>query len=749
MHQHTIETAQYITDHEKTIPSIVEDILSYKADIVGFTCYDANYPYVRLLSQYLKKKNPLITIVLGGPTATFSPQLVMEHTPEIDVCIRGEGEETMVELVKKGFSDLEDIQGITFRSKTLVDTLDRPLISSGKKGAELDVLPSPYVTGFIPPDGKTGLLTGRGCVYHCTYCNFSTMFNHTIRYHSVDRVIAELELIAEHWDPRVKDKIMIQDDIFSLNLKRAKSICQKIIDKGIQLPLSLETRADNCDKELLELMKEAGVVWINFGLESACLPVLKTIKKAPDEKKFLKQIKTAVNWAKEAGIKTSVSVILGLPGEGEKEARKTLDFVQKLNVDEYYHNILFLFAGTELFRTRKEYGLDVVHSPSFLPYTTQYAYNAQKIEPLSNVGMEKQKKLWKKTYCDAVTYGKGKNAFTYLFCKGEPDMVFLSTWLHPLSALHLSVVDTRKVTDKDIHQCVATLLEGGVPVGFYSLLKGSQLTLHSQADLTIKVPEIPFCQWEPGLTELVTVETEKDIKKFASVLRDHTTDGILSFSAQSIPNMVVDPCKWGSTVCPALLRSSLVIDSNDVLSCYKGGCIGKVGDDITTLHKNVHDLLLKKEKERGCNICDVKNECSRCLYPYSFTDGKFCELKRAYPYISKVIPLLQWLYTYAGQTSAEVAIRIDENAPPLFYHGEIKKGLLPKVRDTVVLGSFNGDAFVFSGEKGFSLDSVKAAILEACILGIDKETLISSLDQEDCSLVDMTLFIFKELGLLI
>jgi hypothetical protein len=71
------------------------------------------------------------------------------------------------------------------------------------------------------------------------------------------------------------------------------------------------------------------------------------------------------------------------------------------------------------------------------------------------------------------------------------------------------------------------------------------------------------------------------------------------------------------------------------------------------------------------------------------------------------------------------------------------------VRDTVVLGSFNGDAFVFSGEKGFSLDPVKAAILEACILGIDKETLISSLDQEDCSLVDMTLFIFKELGLLI
>ena len=201
-------------------------------------------------------------------------------------------------------------------------------------------------------------------------------------------------------------------------------------------------------------------------------------------------------------------------------------------------------------------------------------------------------------------------------------------------------------------------------------------------------------------------------------------------------------------MCPALSRSSLVIDGNDVLSCYRGGCIGKVGDDITRLRKNVHDLLLKKEKERTCRTCEVKNECSRCLYPYSFTDEKFCELKRRYPCISTVIPLLQWLYTYAGQTDARVKLRIDKNASPLFYHGEIKKGTpLPDVRDGIVLGSFNGNAFVFTGEKGFSLDPVKAAILEACILGVGRESLISSIDKNS-SLIDTTLFVFKELGLL-
>ncbi|MBU7018746.1 MAG: cobalamin B12-binding domain-containing protein, partial [Theionarchaea archaeon] len=195
--QNSVETAQFVTNRKMSTPDIVKGILDYNPLRVGFTCYDANYAYVRILARLIKRTSPDVTIIVGGPTATFSAEEIMEHTPEIDVCVRGEGEETVLELMQK--DDLEGIRGITFRSgPRIMTTPDRPLITGGRgKGRELDVLPSPYLTGSIPPDGKSGILTARGCVYHCIYCNFSTMFNHTIRYHSIERVIQELKLLSD------------------------------------------------------------------------------------------------------------------------------------------------------------------------------------------------------------------------------------------------------------------------------------------------------------------------------------------------------------------------------------------------------------------------------------------------------------------------------------------------------------------------------------------------------------------------
>jgi hypothetical protein len=94
---------------------------------------------------------------------------------------------------------VHSIKGIPFHSNgTVVSTPSHPLISSGKKGGELDAISSPYLTGVILLGENTGILISRGCVYPYTYCNFSAMFNHIIRYHSADRVIQELKYIQDH-----------------------------------------------------------------------------------------------------------------------------------------------------------------------------------------------------------------------------------------------------------------------------------------------------------------------------------------------------------------------------------------------------------------------------------------------------------------------------------------------------------------------------------------------------------------------
>lgn len=734
LEQHNVKTAQFLTSKEETIPEIIKHILECNPEAVGFTCYDANYAYVRILAQLLKKKAPTLPLILGGPTATFSPEPIMEHTPEIDVCVRGEGEKTTLELLKNTGEGTESIQGITFHSgNEFISTRDRPLMS-GEKGAELDGVPSPYLTRLISPDGRAGILTARGCVYHCTYCNFSTMFNHTIRYHSVDRVIEELRLIADHWDPQSRENIQIHDDIFSLNLNRAKTMCQRIIDEGIKLPFFVETRADNCDRELIELMKDAGVKTINFGLESASCRVLRNIKKAPGkEERFLTQIKSSVGWAREAGLTTTVSIILGMPGEGVKEAEETLNFVKELDVDEYYHNVLFLFAGTELFHKREDYGLKVAHSPYFLPYLTQHTYDVGKIRCLPHAILHKQLKSWEKVYYDLLTYGGGRNPekFKHLIVAGFPkDLGGFCTWLQKICVLHLTVVDlTPNMTKEEVANRLKALLEGHVPVGFYSTVEGegrSQLfKLYSQVELCAPVPEVPFHCYENGMNALFTLEKVEDVKKLAEFIDDHVEEGILHVSTRKLPKLLIGACRWGEVLCPSLSRGILVIDGENVVSCYRGGCIGKVGDSTERLRGSIQALLREKAEKRGCHHCEVAS-CSRCLFP-PFRAGEFCELKRRYPRISTFITVLEWLHVFSRNEEGDIMLRVDKGAPPLFYRGEIRKGDLPKVRDDVILLSFGGKAFAFTAEemKGFSLEPGLAALLEACQLGGDRERLVS------------------------
>ena len=144
---------QFIQREPVDLPALVEKIIDQKPKIVGFTCYETNYYFIKLISQALKKKNSSLIFIAGGPTATFSDELVMQDNPAIDICVRGEGEYTVYELVTqlKKSHDVSKIEGITYRlSGKIIRTQDRPLITNGHKGQELDIVPSPYLSSIFP-----------------------------------------------------------------------------------------------------------------------------------------------------------------------------------------------------------------------------------------------------------------------------------------------------------------------------------------------------------------------------------------------------------------------------------------------------------------------------------------------------------------------------------------------------------------------------------------------------------------------
>ncbi len=385
------------------LSDLADIIISAAAPIVGFTCYDSNYYLSKLLAESIKKQRPDIKIIMGGPSATFSDRLIMGDTLAVDVCVRGEGEYTMAELIPrlKCNEKPAGICGITYR-----DSGDIIREDERKRGGQLDKFPSPYLTGIFPINkdtladiGRMGVSTSRGCPYHCTYCNFAAMSGHTIRHYPVDIVLGELERIntaaCRYLPAGQKLRLAIQDDAFSINLKRAKDICKGIIRRNIErLSLSCETRADRIDRELLQLMQQAGFTHINFGLESAVPRILRIIKKVGTdlaqnkdysaEENFLRQTKQAINWCNKIGLKSTVSIISGLPGESFKDGLATLDFVKGLGVTEYLHNRLQLHAGTQLFEKQAKYGISAAPSIWGLPYETKCSYNTKQIPVADN-----------------------------------------------------------------------------------------------------------------------------------------------------------------------------------------------------------------------------------------------------------------------------------------------------------------------------------------------------------------------------
>lgn len=385
----SVQCRQYTFIHA-TPEEIAEELKRDGVRAVGISIKDTNYYAARWLAGALKAIDSQITIVAGGLTATFSDELVLHHCPEIDCCVRGYGEGPLYEVIeavltRKDFTSAGDI---TYRG-------DNGVVRNPPKlrlaTTNLDVYPSPYLTGHLPASAarEVGVSTSRGCVFRCTFCNPTAMAGFTLSYHSDDRVIAELGLINSYLVERDSEPItlFLNEDIFALSLARTKRLCDRIAaEKFDRLTFGCETRIEHLTVDVLESMHRAGFRFLKFGLESGNVQVLNRIKKvrtadgASDdyaaERKFLEDITRVVKEARSMGMRVIAGAIFGLPGERLADAIETLDFIRRIDVDEYYHNFLHIFPGTEIHRRSAEYGYRVEMREDFYPtiYRTHWPY---------------------------------------------------------------------------------------------------------------------------------------------------------------------------------------------------------------------------------------------------------------------------------------------------------------------------------------------------------------------------------------
>jgi anaerobic magnesium-protoporphyrin IX monomethyl ester cyclase len=337
------------------LQSVLKD---FKPRIAGATAVTMTFDHARQVLKDLKAIDPDILTVMGGPHVSFCAQQTLETFPELDVIVLGEGEETLVDLTRAidETQNLDTVRGIAYRKGSEIKT-------TAKRNfiANLDLLPLParqrLALGRYRALGMPiSMTTSRGCPYQCIFCVGRKMVGAKVRYHSAERVVTELESLA-NLNFR---QINIADDLFTANQTRCVAVCEEILKRKLRINWTSFARVDTVSDTLLSKMKAAGCTAVSFGIESANAEILKTVKKGIT----LQQVRNAVRMCRRTGITPYASFILGLPGETPATIKETTDFALQLQQEGLasgFH-ILAPFPGTEVREKSTELGLRILTS---------------------------------------------------------------------------------------------------------------------------------------------------------------------------------------------------------------------------------------------------------------------------------------------------------------------------------------------------------------------------------------------------
>jgi anaerobic magnesium-protoporphyrin IX monomethyl ester cyclase len=354
--------------------------------LIGFTAYQSTMERIRFLSRYIKSGHPDISIALGGPQIVGIPSEALDHLPDVDLLVHGEGELVFSEVIKciENKGSLKEVEGLSYRQDGHV----RRNGAGPVPPDDLDIYPSPYLDGILNLQGKDTaiLLSSRGCKHACLFCMTPSVCNGRIRYHSVDRVVEEMDFLTR----RGIQRFWFADPNFTENRERTIKLLQEKTKRGISTPFWFQTRSDLVDSELLEYLKEAGADTVAFGLESGSPEVLRKTGKGIS----LEKVRENITYAQSIDLATELFTIFGLPGETVDDARDTINFVKSLNIPIESNSgsqQMQLYFGSSYEKNHSKYGFYPIQKwrPKYLSTGDQY-----ETQRMNFVGIRKVRNLW-------------------------------------------------------------------------------------------------------------------------------------------------------------------------------------------------------------------------------------------------------------------------------------------------------------------------------------------------------------------
>ena len=317
--------------------------------------------YVNLMTKlnvleiinFIKSNNELAAtkIILGGPETRYNADDFLNHGA--DYIIIGEGEETFHKLIltldqqsKKELKNLKSVAYIDDNGQTFF-TEERSLIKN------IDELPIPNRAGINISDYQNAwkqkhkqdavsVSTMRGCPYTCKWCS-RAVYGLTYRRRSPEKVVEELKIIKEKYNP---DSIWFVDDVFTVSHKWLFEFNEELKKNNLKINYECITRADRMNEEVIAVLKESGCFRVWIGAESGSQRIID----AMDRRVKVEQVREMIKLSKIYGIETGTFIMLGYPGETEKDIEETISHLKNSNPDHFTITVAYPIKGTELFQ---------------------------------------------------------------------------------------------------------------------------------------------------------------------------------------------------------------------------------------------------------------------------------------------------------------------------------------------------------------------------------------------------------------
>jgi radical SAM superfamily enzyme YgiQ (UPF0313 family) len=303
--------------------------------------------------------------VAGGPQPTFFPEEVFAEIPSLDAIVLRDAEGVICDAISAAAEgDLSSVPGVVFRKDDeLVRTPPREPVG------HLDLVPIPDRTLLSTYDlyrcsGFTGLILSSGCPYECKFCQPALkIMSGGYRAKSAQNAVEEIDFLHRQDRNRY---FLIDDDMFVIDRDWIRRIIAGLRERRLlgKLRFVALSRVDLFDRELAELLKELGVYFILFGIESGSQEILDSFNK----RTTVEEARRAFALARQMGFRTHGFVILGSPGETRETLRKTEEFIYEVKPDSVFISLFAPVPGSYFYEELRAVGKLNVKSSEHMSY---------------------------------------------------------------------------------------------------------------------------------------------------------------------------------------------------------------------------------------------------------------------------------------------------------------------------------------------------------------------------------------------